>query len=105
MRRVRLATGDWVSEAFRPSTFIERFRGLRGQPDDARLLFEATSVHTIGMTRSIEVVAIGGDQRVLRVQTLPPNHLVRVPGARFILELPGGTELPVTGDDVEITDV
>jgi uncharacterized membrane protein (UPF0127 family) len=105
MRRVRLTTENWVSEASRPSTFIERFRGLRGQPDDARLLFNARSVHTIGMSRSIEIVAIGNDRRVLRVQTLPPNRLVRVPGARFILELPRGTELPVTGADVVITDV
>ena len=105
MRRVRLATDDWVSEAFWASTFSERFRGLRGQPDDSRILLETSSVHTIGMTRSIEVVIIGRDRRVVRVQTLPPNRLVLQRGARFILELPDGAELPATGADVEITDV
>jgi uncharacterized membrane protein (UPF0127 family) len=105
MKRVRVAADSWVSEASRPSTFLERLRGMRGQPDDASLLFETSSVHTIGMVRSIAVVMIGRDQRVVRTQTVPPNRVVRERGARYILELPAGTELPANGAEVEILDV
>ncbi len=86
-------------------TFIERFRGLRGQPADARLLFETSSIHTIGMGRSIALVMIGPDRRVVRVQTLAPNRMVRERGARFILELPEGAEVPPEGAGVVIVDV
>jgi len=105
MRRVRLVSDGWASEASRPATFVERFRGLRGQPVDARLLFESSSIHTIGMRRSIALVMIGSDRRVVRVQTLAPNRMVRERAARFILELPEGAELPIEGDDVVIIDV
>ncbi len=105
MRRVRLVSDGWASEASRPATFVERFRGLRGQPVDARLLFETSSIHTIGMHRSIALVMIGSDRRVVRVQTLAPNRLVRERAARFILELPEGAEVPSEGDDIVITDV
>ncbi len=94
----------WVSEATRAVTFFERFRGLRGQPDDARILFETSSIHTIGMSRSIALVMIAADRRVIRVQTLAPNRLVRERGARFILELPEGAEVPNEGAHVEVID-
>ncbi|MEX1124100.1 MAG: hypothetical protein WD895_00735 [Acidimicrobiia bacterium] len=105
MRKVRLVTDEWVSEASRPSTFIERFRGLRGEPDDARLLFETSSVHTLGMTRSISVVMIDHDLRVIRAQSLLPNRVIHDRTAQFILELPCDTELPAIGASVEIIDV
>ncbi|MEX1135210.1 MAG: hypothetical protein WED83_10245 [Acidimicrobiia bacterium] len=104
MRRVRLATDGLASEAYRASTFIERFRGLRGGPDDARLLFETSSVHTLGMSRSICVVMIDHDLRVIRAQSLLPNRVTFEPTARFILELPLGAELPAIGASVEIVD-
>jgi uncharacterized membrane protein (UPF0127 family) len=104
MRRVRVVTGDWASEASRAVTFVERFRGLRGQPDDARILFETSSIHTIGMTRPINLVMISPDRRVIRVQTLGPNRIVRERGARFILELPKGAEVPSEGAHVEVID-
>jgi len=57
------------------------------------------------MRRSIALVMIGSDRRVVRVQTLAPNRMVRERAARFILELPEGAELPIEGDDVVIIDV
>lgn len=105
MRKVRLATDGWVSEASRATSFIERLQGLRGKPDDARLLFETSSVHTLGMTRSISVVMIDRDLRVIRAQALLPNRVIYEPTARFILELPGNTALPAVGSRVVIVDV
>lgn len=105
MRRIRLVTDGWSSEAARASTFIERFRGLRGEPDDARVLFETSSVHTLGMARSISVVMMDHDLRVIRAQSLLPNRLIYERKARFILELPEATELPAVGAIVEIVDV
>jgi len=105
MRRVRLVTDSWSCEASRPSTFIERLRGLRAEPDDARLLFETSSVHSLGMTRSISVVMIDHDLRVIRAQSLLPNRLIYERRARFILEMPDDTELPAIGARVEVLDV
>ncbi|HKZ24678.1 MAG TPA: hypothetical protein VJ398_02700 [Acidimicrobiia bacterium] len=105
MTRVCLVTDDWSSEASRASTFIERFRGLRGEPDDAHLLLETSSVHTLGMARSIAIVMIDRDLRVIRTQALMPNRVVYERTARFVLELPKGSELPAVGSRVEIVDV
>jgi uncharacterized membrane protein (UPF0127 family) len=105
MRRVRLVSDKWASEALQASTFIERFRGLRGEPNDARLLFQTSSVHTIGMTRSISIVMMDDDLRVIRAQSLLPNRVVHERSARFILELPHGMELPAVGAGVVIVDV
>ena len=105
MRRVRLIADGWSSEASRPSTFIERFRGLRAEASHARLLFETSSVHSFGMTRAISVVMIDHDLQVIRAQTLSPNRLIHERRARFILELPDDTELPAIGASVEILDV
>lgn len=105
MRRVRLVTDEWATEASLASTFIQRFQGLRGQPDDARLLFETPSVHTLGMSRTVSVVMIDDDLRVIRAQSLLPNRVVYERTARFILELPDDAELPAIGAGVEIVDV
>ena len=97
-------TDGWASEATQAVTFFERFRGLRGQANDARLLIQTSSIHTIGMTRSIGLVLIGPDRRVIRVQTLAPNRLIRERAARFILELPEGAAVPEEGAQVEVVD-
>lgn len=105
MRRVRLISEGWISEAARAVTFIERFRGLRGEPDGARLLLETSSVHTLGMKRSISVVMIDRDLKVIRAQALMPNRVIFERSARFILEVPRGSQLPAVGSRVEIIDV
>jgi len=105
MSTVRLVDGTWSTEASRAATFGERFRGLRGEDADTRLLFETSSVHTFGMTRSISVVMIDYELRVVRAQTLSPNRVVFEPRARFILEMPDHSDLPALGSAVEIVDV
>ncbi|MDP9493794.1 MAG: hypothetical protein M3P87_01010 [Actinomycetota bacterium] len=105
MRGVRLTAGNWSTEARQPSTFVERFRGLRGEARHSRLLFETSSVHTFGLARSISVVIIGHDLQVIRAQTLLPNRVIHERRARFILELPDDTDLPAIGAHVEIIDV
>jgi hypothetical protein len=105
MRRIRLVSDSWSSEAVQPSSFFERLRGLIGQPHAVRLLFETSSVHTLGMTRPISVVVIGKDRRVLRAQSLQPNRVIYEPMARFILEMPDAAALPEVGALVEIVNV
>jgi hypothetical protein len=104
MKTVRLLAGRWFTEASQVSTFFERFRGMRGASADARYLFEASSVHTLGMTRSISVVMIDHDLRVIRAHSLLPNRVVYERRARFILELPSHAALPEVGASVEIVD-
>ena len=59
----------------------------------------------MGMTRSISVVMIDHDLRVIRAQSLLPNRLIYERRARFILEMPDDTELPTIGARVEVLDV
>ena len=105
MRRVRLTAGGWSSEAEQAVTFVDRFRGLRALSPGARLLIETRSVHTIGLTRPINVVVIGRDGSVLDTRTLTRNRVLVNRLARHILEVPHGSDLPDLDSKVEIVDV
>jgi hypothetical protein len=101
---VRLSAGKWSAEAKQATNFIDRLRGLHAPTVDRPFLIEARSVHTIGMDRPITVVVVGRDFRVLESTTVGPNRvLVRMP-ARYMLELPAGSEVPPRQARLEIVD-
>jgi hypothetical protein len=105
MRRVRLSAGEWSANAEQATSFVDRLRGLRALSAHDRLLIETRSIHTIGLGRAVTVVVVGRDRRVLESTTLGPNRvLVRMP-ARYLLELPAGSEVPPPRAILQIVDV
>jgi uncharacterized membrane protein (UPF0127 family) len=70
-----------------------RTRGLLGRDgiDGALLLRPARSVHTFRMRFAIDVAFCDGDQRVVKVLTLPPNRMtLPVRKARSVIECEAG---------------
>ena len=77
--------------------FWGRWRGLRHSPDGAALLLRAGSVHGFGMDRPILVVGLDRRFTVVGVSKLVPNRIVRMRGARWIVELPETATPPPVG--------
>lgn len=78
------------------SQFVERARGLLGSSVarhcDGIRLEPCRAVHTMGMSRPIDVVFVDAAVRVLRVvPSLLPWRLAAHPQARAVYELPAGT--------------
>lgn len=103
MDRVTLVTEGWASDGvFAASSFLERWRGVKGLPDGSRLLLTARSVHGFGLKSPLLVAAIGGDMRVSDVEILRPGRVLSYPRARFILEMPLEGTPPPVGSVLEI---
>jgi uncharacterized membrane protein (UPF0127 family) len=72
-------------------TVRERLRGLLGSrrlaPDEALLLPDATSVHTVGMRFPLLVARLDAELRVLDVRATPPGRMLTpLRTARHVLE-------------------
>lgn len=81
---VILATSVW-----------RRFRGLLGRPPlqlgQALWLYPCQSIHTLGMSYSIDVLFLDARMQPLKtVLALRPNRFCICPGATSVLELPAG---------------
>ena len=78
-------------------TGLGRLRGLLFRPEprtgEGLLLTPCNAIHTWGMRFSLDVVFLDAAGRVLRViEALGPGRTPgRVPGGRYVLELPVGT--------------
>lgn len=78
-------------------TGLGRLRGLLFRPEPRRgeglLLTPCNAIHTWGMRFSLDVVFLDAAGRVLRVveKLAPRTTSGRVPGGRYVLELPVGT--------------
>ena len=88
--------GRWRTEV--PTTGRERTRGLSGRdglaPGNAMLFQRCRSVHTFGMTFSIDVALLDRAYAVLSVVRMPPRRLLLPrPRVRHILECAAGGEL------------
>ena len=75
------------------STFRSRILGLallrRERAGPGLLIPQCRSVQTFGMRFSIDVLFLDGHGRVLELRrAVPPNRVVRCPGAMAVLELP-----------------
>ena len=76
-------------------SFAARLRGLLGSrgmaPGEGLLIPRTSSVHTHFMRFAIDVVFVHGEGRVAKiVRGLRPWRFAGAPGARDVLELPGG---------------
>jgi hypothetical protein len=105
MRRVALSTANWAATGYFAQTFAERLLGLWRVPEGSTVVLPVSSVHSFGRRRPLEVVGLDAEGRVVSAKTLEPNRIVVIPGARIIIESPGGGPLPALGDRVELTDV
>jgi uncharacterized membrane protein (UPF0127 family) len=75
------------------STLPSRVLGLallrRDRAGPGLLIPRCRSVHTFGMRFPLDVVFLDGAGRVLELRrAIPPNRVVRSPGAIAVLELP-----------------
>jgi uncharacterized protein len=74
-------------------TFLSRLLGLAllspGRAGEGLLIPRCRSVHTFGMRFAIDVVFLDRGRAPLRVrEAVPPNRVVREPGAAAVLERP-----------------
>lgn len=82
-----------------------RFRGYLGRSEPQRgegiLLVPCNAVHTFGMTFELDVLFLGADGVVLHLisEMGPGRRSPRVPGCRYVLEVPPGT-IQQTGTSV-----
>ncbi len=97
-------------KSFVAMTLHDRARGLIGrdfQNFDAMVFNNCSSIHTMFMSMSIDVLFIDRDNKVcgLRKNLCPWIPFVRGPGAFCVIELPAGTiERSNTGKD-DIVDL
>lgn len=72
-----------------------RFWGLMGKarlPDGQAMLIEpSSSIHTMFMRFTIDVVYLDRDGRVVKIATVPPFRASAARGARSVLEMAGGS--------------
>lgn len=98
VRTVEFHGAGWRSGAVLVAeTFWERLRGLIARPPDTAMLVPGRSVHGFGMRRPCQVVAIDRDGVVVSSTILRPGTVVRVPAARWMLELPTSAPPPPVG--------
>lgn len=104
MRQIRLRAAGWDSVlAGYATSFMERLLGIRAKDVEAVLL-DTSSVHTIGMSGPIELVALDDELKVVETRTVGPNRVVWVRSARHILELPAGSMVPGISQQLELVD-
>lgn len=82
-------------------TVVARLRGLIGRPGSSLLLLTG-AVHGFHLDR--DLIAIGLDRRgvVVAVRPLRRRRMVWIRGARWILEVAPGGDLPRTGDRLHL---
>lgn len=102
-REVRLRAGTWHSAPLllADSTWT-RLRGLKAVPCGWGLLLRTRSVHSFGFRRRVLVVVIGDGGRLLGLRTMLPRRLVAVDRARWMAELPIGSDLPRPGTMLQL---
>jgi uncharacterized protein len=106
-----IPSGTYIAErAFYANTMWDRARGWLGKPraeaGEGLLLRPCSSIHTMGMKFSLDLLFLDKGNRVVKLmRSLSPWRAV-LSGAQGILELPAGTltRVPVkVGDLLEIT--
>ena len=78
-------------------TFVERFTGLRTSDADQGMLIRRRSVHGFGMRKTLLVIGLDRERRVVGFRVLCPRRVVWIRRARAILELPIDGEPPPAG--------
>jgi len=99
-----LKAGEWsITGLPVMETFVQRLRGVRISVTDRGLVIPRSAVHSVGLSRTLELVAVGKGDRVVDVRTLAPNRFAWFRGAEYIIELPEGSGVPAVGSIVEMT--
>jgi len=77
------------------SSYWSRFWGLMGRrtlaEDEGLLIEPCSSIHTMFMRFTIDVVFLDKERRVVKVATVPPFRAALGGGGHAVLELPAGT--------------
>ena len=73
-------------------TWIKRFKGFKqkglSNDVDGLLIYPCSSIHTIGMTFTIDVYFLDENFRLMRSYFgVGPRRFIFVPGAKYVLEL------------------
>lgn len=105
MKYVGLRADSWsVDHLVLAESFFERLRGVTLSAARRGIVIQRSAVHTMGMSHAIETVAVDGEGRVVGVRTLNPNRFAWFRGAKYLVELPPGSPVPLIGSLVEVTD-
>lgn len=86
------------------TSFLERWRGLRGAVPEAAMLLRTRSVHGLGMNRPFRAVGLAEDYQVLKTRLVPPSRFARFPRCKWVLELPESASSPKLGQTLEVID-
>lgn len=78
-------------------SWLGRLRGFLGRREPRQgegiLLLPCNAIHTFGMAFDLDVLFLDGEGKVLELRrSIPPWRITgRVPGGRYVLEVPTGT--------------
>ena len=96
MREIRneMTRSTVISRAGIAENWWTRFWGLMGKrrigADEGLLIEPCSSIHTMFMLFTIDVVFLDSERRVLKVATVPPFRAAFARGSRSVLELAEG---------------
>lgn len=103
MEELRLSADDWdhgpVLEA---RSFVDRWRGLRGQEPGASMIFGTSTVHAFGLREPFWAVGLTGRGIVSEVKLVRPRRIVMFRNCRYVMELPLGVTPPPVGARLEV---
>lgn len=97
MEIINVTTGKSLArEARLADSFFSRLKGLLGTNSllmgEGLVIRPCNSIHTFGMSYSIDVVfAADGDRVTRAVSCLEPGRMLASRGSRYVVELPAGT--------------
>ena len=77
-----------------PTSFREHLAGIKHAPPGYGVLLPTTAIHSIGLKRSVAIVALDRVGEVLATDVLAPNTTWRNVRASWILELPIESAVP-----------
>ena len=105
MEVIHFRADEWRSGPVMAATsFLERWRGLRGAGPEAALLLRTNSVHGIGMDRPFQAIGLSSDYRVLDTRMVVPRRFAWFPGCEWVLEIPADSEPPKRGQALVLVD-
>lgn len=101
-----MKAGSWSADGLVVAeSFFERLRGVKLSTAVSGVVIRRSAVHTMGVSSAIETVAVDREGTVIGVRSLAPNRFAWFRGASYLVELPGGTEVPEVGSKVVMADV
>jgi hypothetical protein len=86
-------------------TFLDRLLGMSRADVGTPVLLPGPSIHTFGQRRPLSIIGLNAAMRVVAVRTVAPNRVVMIPGARMILELPAGADIPAMSTSIVLSHV